>query len=80
MRDTEVDVKITDLFALSEQLFRDIIRWGQQNGEFSADFSAEDQAEHLHAVYVGIRVMTRTSIPTKKMQHIADTSIQLLTK
>jgi TetR/AcrR family transcriptional repressor of nem operon len=80
MRDTEVDIKITDLFALSEQLFRDIIRWGQQNGEFSTGFSAEDQAEHLHAVYVGIRVMTRTSIPTEKLQHIADTSIHLLTK
>ncbi|MGG4128868.1 helix-turn-helix domain-containing protein [Paenibacillus illinoisensis] len=39
-----------------------------------------DQAEHLHAVYVGIRVMTRTSIPTEKLQHIADTSIHLLTK
>ncbi|MNI29549.1 hypothetical protein D3C73_833690 [compost metagenome] len=80
MRDTEVDVKTTELFALSEQLFKDIIRWGQQNGEFSAEYSAEDQAEHLHAVYVGIRVMTRTSIPREKLQRIADVSIQLLTK
>ncbi|MGF9696636.1 TetR/AcrR family transcriptional regulator [Paenibacillus sp. MABNR03] len=80
MRDTEVDKKITDLFSLSEQLFKDIIQWGQQSGEFSAEYSAEDQAEHLHAIYVGIRVMRRTSIRKEKLQHMADVSIKLLSK
>ncbi|MGC5772618.1 TetR/AcrR family transcriptional regulator [Paenibacillus pabuli] len=80
MRDTEVDIKTTDLFSLSEQLFKDIIQWGQQSGEFSAEYSAEDQAEHLHAVYVGIRVMRRTSIRKEKLQHMADVSIKLLSK
>ncbi|MEC0128324.1 TetR/AcrR family transcriptional regulator [Paenibacillus pabuli] len=80
MRDADVDLKTTELFALSEQLFKDIIQWGQQSGEFSAEYSAEDQAEHLHAVYVGIRVMTRTSIRKEKLQHMADVSIKLLSK
>ncbi|NUU79105.1 TetR/AcrR family transcriptional regulator [Paenibacillus xylanilyticus] len=80
MRDTEVDKKTTDLFSLSEQLFKDIIQWGQQSGEFSAEYSAEDQAEHLHAIYVGIRVMRRTSIRKEKLQHMADVSIKLLSK
>ncbi|MNC23340.1 HTH-type transcriptional repressor ComR [compost metagenome] len=78
MRDAEVDVKTTELFALSEQLFKDIILWGQQDGEFSADYNADDLAEHLHAVYVGLRVMTRTSIRKEKLQRIADVSIKLL--
>ncbi|MNI64606.1 hypothetical protein D3C73_1200640 [compost metagenome] len=41
---------------------------------------AEEQAEHLHAVYVGIRVMTRTSISPEKLQRIADVSFKLLLK
>lgn len=78
MRDVEVDVKTTELFALSEQLFKDIILWGQQEGEFSSDYNADDRANHLHAVYVGLRVMTRTSIGKEKLQRIADVSIKLL--
>ncbi|WP_438495270.1 TetR/AcrR family transcriptional regulator [Paenibacillus sp. IHBB 3054] len=80
MRDTEVDLKTTELFTLSEQLFKDIILWGQQDGEFSSDYNADDLAEHLHAVYVGLRVMTRTSIRKEKLHRIADLSIKLLTK
>lgn len=80
MRDAEVDLKTTELFTLSEQLFKDIILWGQQDGEFSSDFNADDQANHLHAVYVGLRVMTRTSIRKEKLQRIADVSIKLLSK
>ncbi|KHL97034.1 TetR family transcriptional regulator [Paenibacillus sp. IHB B 3415] len=80
MRDAEVDVKTTELFALSEQLFKDIILWGQQDGEFSSDYNANDLAEHLHAVYVGLRVMTRTSIRKEKLHKIANLSIKLLSK
>ncbi|WP_310831958.1 TetR/AcrR family transcriptional regulator [Paenibacillus pedocola] len=80
MRDAEVDLKTTELFTLSEQLFKDIILWGQQDGEFSSDYNADDLAEHLHAVYVGLRVMTRTSIRKEKLHRIADFSIKLLTK
>lgn len=80
MRDAEVDVKTTELFTLSEQLFKDIILWGQQDGEFSSDYNADDLAEHLHAVYVGLRVMTRTSIRKEKLHRIANLSIKLLSK
>ncbi|GGG04515.1 TetR family transcriptional regulator [Paenibacillus albidus] len=80
MRDTEVDLKTTELFTLSEQLFKDIILRGQQDGEFSSDYNADDLAEHLHAVFVGLRVMTRTSIRKEKLHRIADLSIKLLTK
>ncbi|WP_342424008.1 TetR/AcrR family transcriptional regulator [Paenibacillus sp. FSL E2-0178] len=80
MRDAEVDVKTTELFTLSEQLFKDIILWGQQDGEFSSDYNADDLAEHLHAVYVGLRVMTRTSIRKEKLHRLANLSIKLLSK
>lgn len=80
MRDTDVDLKSTESFTLSEQLFKDIILWGQQDGEFSSDYKDDDLAEHLHSVCVGLRVMTRTSMPKEKLHRIADLSIKLLYK
>lgn len=80
MRDADVDSKLTESFTLSEQLFKDIVLWGQRNGEFTSDYDAGELAEHLHAVCVGLRVMTRTSIPKEKLHRTANISIKLLTK
>ncbi|MCR8660604.1 TetR/AcrR family transcriptional regulator [Paenibacillus endoradicis] len=80
MRDADVDSKLSESFTLSEQLFKDIILWGQQNGEFNSDCNANELAEHLHAVCVGLRVMTRTSMPKEKLNRIASFSIKLLDK
>ena len=78
MRDADVDSKSTESFARSEQLFKDIIQWGQQNGEFTSEYDAGELAEQLHAVCVGLRVMTRTSIPKEKLHRTANLSIKLL--
>ncbi|MFX3640039.1 MAG: TetR/AcrR family transcriptional regulator [Candidatus Pristimantibacillus sp.] len=80
MRDAEVDSKSTESFTLSEQMFKDIILWGQLNGEFTSDYDAGELGEHMHAVCVGLRVMTRTSIPKEKLHRTANLSIKLLTK
>lgn len=80
MRDPEVDVKSTESFKLSEQLFKDIIIWGQQNGDFNPNCNADELSEHLHAVCVGLRVMTRTSTPKEKLKRIASNSIRMLDK
>ena len=80
MRDAEVDSKSTESFTLSEQMFKDIILWGQRNGEFTSAYDAVELAEHMHAVCVGLRVMTRTSIPKEKLHRTANISIKLLTK
>ncbi|WP_449603401.1 TetR/AcrR family transcriptional regulator [Paenibacillus sp. Marseille-Q9583] len=80
MRDANVDLKSTESFTLSEKLLKDIILWGQQDEEFSLDYNADDLAEHLHSVCVGLRVMTRTSVPKEKLHRIADLSIKLLHK
>lgn len=80
MRDADVDSKSTESFTLSEQLLKDIILWGQEEGEFTADYDAGELAEHLHTVCVGLRVMTRTSIPKEKLHSIANLSIKLLDK
>ncbi|WP_336760242.1 TetR/AcrR family transcriptional regulator [Paenibacillus sp. USHLN196] len=79
MRDVDVDSKATESFTLAEQLFKDIILWGQKNGELNLDYDAGVLAEHLNVVGIGLRAMARTSIPKEKLQRTANISIELLT-
>ncbi|MFE6076695.1 TetR/AcrR family transcriptional regulator [Paenibacillus sp. NPDC057886] len=80
MRDVDVDSKATESFTLVEQLFKDIILWGQKNGELTLDYDAGVLAAHLNAVGIGLRAMARTSIPKENLQRTANISIKLLTK
>ncbi|SFE24610.1 transcriptional regulator, TetR family [Paenibacillus algorifonticola] len=80
MRDVDVDSKATESFTLAEQLFKDIILWGQENGELNLDYDASVLAEHLNVVGIGLRAMARTSIPKENLQRTANISIKLLTK
>lgn len=79
-RDTDVDTKSTLAFTATEQFLKEIIVWGQQNGEFISDYDAEELAEYLHNVWVGLRVLARTSMAKEKLQRIADISMKLLEK
>jgi len=80
MRDVDVDSKATESFTLAEQMFKDIILWGQKNEELNLDYDAGVLAEHLNVVGIGLRAMARTSIPKEKLQRTANISIKLLTK
>jgi TetR/AcrR family transcriptional repressor of nem operon len=77
-RDRSVDLKTSYVFAKSEQCLADLIKKGQQNGEFANRFEAKDLAEHLHNTLLGLRVMARTSAPKEKLYRIAEQSLDLL--
>ncbi|MDR9853677.1 TetR/AcrR family transcriptional regulator [Paenibacillus sp. VCA1] len=77
-RDAEVDSKFTKMFTVAEQQLKEIILWGQRDGEFATDCDAEELAEYLHNVWVGLRVMARTSVAKEKLRRIANTSIKFL--
>jgi TetR/AcrR family transcriptional repressor of nem operon len=77
-RDAEVDARATKAFENTEHLLKDIVVWGQQNGEFTKNVEADDLAELLHNTLVGLRVMARTSAAKEKLQRIANLSISLL--
>lgn len=79
-RDTEVDTKSTEAFTTAEQLLKEIILWGQREGDFTTNYDAEYLAEYLHNVWVGLRAMARTSVAKEKLHRIADTSMKLLEK
>lgn len=79
-RDADVDTKSTEAFTTAEQLLKEIIVWGQRDGEFTVDYEAGQLAEYLHNVGVGLRAMARTSVAKEKLYRIAHVSMKLLEK
>jgi len=77
-RDKAVNEKVIDAFSRTEELLAEVIRRGQENGEFSEGINPEDMAAFLHNAMVGMRVLVRTSMDHKKLQKIAETSMKLL--
>lgn len=80
VRDMEVDAKSRAGFAHTEQMIQEIVVRGQENGEFSTQFSAADLAGYLHNTLVGLRVMARTSAAKEQLQRIAELSQHILKK
>ncbi|MNW31302.1 HTH-type transcriptional repressor ComR [compost metagenome] len=78
VRDAAVNEKSVCAFLKVEQLLKEIILWGQKEGEFTSEYDAEELAEYLHNVGVGLRSMLRTSIPIEKLQRIANMSMRIL--
>lgn len=78
VRDADVDTKSTKAFTIAEQLLKEIILWGQRDGEFTSDYDAGELAEYMHNVLVGLRVMVRTSVAKEKLHRIANISMKLL--
>lgn len=80
LRDKEVEEKIEGAFMQTEHFLAELVRKGQQTGEFSCDYDAEVLAEILQNTLLGIRVLLRTSASKEKMHRIADFFINLLNK
>ena len=55
-RDADINNKSIEMFSTAEQLLKEIILWGQQDGEFTSEYDAGELAEYLHNVGVGLRV------------------------
>ncbi|SEM69401.1 transcriptional regulator, TetR family [Paenibacillus sp. cl141a] len=79
-RDEVVDAKAVGAFEKVEHLLVELISWGQQSGEFSDQYTAEEFAEYLHNALTGIRVMARTSVSKEKLQRIFVMTMHTLEK
>ncbi|MFF2482384.1 TetR/AcrR family transcriptional regulator [Paenibacillus sp. NPDC058071] len=79
-RDADVDSKANKLFSMAEQQLKEIIAWGQRDGEFTTDYDAEELAEYMHNALVGIRVLARTSAAKEKLHRVANLSMKFLQK
>jgi TetR/AcrR family transcriptional regulator, transcriptional repressor for nem operon len=79
-RDAVVDSKSTEAFAAAEKLLKEIIVWGQRDGQFTTEYEAGELAEYLHNAWVGLRVMARTSVTKEKLYRIAQVSLKFIDK
>lgn len=78
--DKEIKERAERTFMQTEQLFVELIRKGQQTGEFSSDYDAESLSEIFQNTLIGIRVQLRMSANKEKLHRIADFSTGLLNK
>jgi len=76
--DSEVDAKAGESFDKTEQLLTDIIRSGQENGDFKTVRNAGELAENIHNTMLGLRVLARTSAGKEKLHRIADSAMAML--
>lgn len=79
-RDEDVDARSVEAFDKIEQLLAEIVSWGQENGEFTNQYNAQELAEYLHNALTGLRVMARTSVPKEKLQRISAMTLLILEK
>jgi TetR/AcrR family transcriptional repressor of nem operon len=80
LRDKEIEEKIERTFMQTEKLLSDLVRKGQQAGEFSCDYDPEVLSEILQNTLLGIRVQLRISASKEKLHRIADFFMNLLNK
>lgn len=78
LRDKEVEEKTEEAFTQAEKLLGELIRKGQEAGEFSCSLSADALAEILHSTLLGVRVYARTSVSKEKLHGLADNFLLLL--
>lgn len=78
--DKEIKERAERTFMQTEQLFAELIRKGQQTGEFSSDYDPEGLSEIFQNTLIGIRVQLRMSTNKEKLHRIADFSMNLLNK
>lgn len=78
--DQEVLKKTEDSFRHSETFILEIIKKGQDNGEFSRKYDPEHLTEILHNALLGLRVLVKTSAAKEKMHNIANFYLDLLTE
>ena len=76
--DKEVEQKTDEAFRKEEEFIAEIVREGQEAGEFSGNYDAEILGEILHNTLLGLRVLVKTSASKEKMHRIAEFSLKFL--
>lgn len=78
--DQEVLKKTEDAFSEAEKFIAEIIKQGQENGEFSKKYDSELLGEILHTSLLGLRVLVKTSASKEKMHNISNFFLGLLSE
>ncbi|MFD2615601.1 TetR/AcrR family transcriptional regulator [Paenibacillus gansuensis] len=78
LRDPDAEMKAAESFERMENLITELIRKGQENGEFVTSRDAGELAAHFHSTMLGLRVLVRTSASKEKLHRIAENAIAVL--
>lgn len=78
--DKEVEKKTQELFMQIEDVLSEIVRQGQQTGEFSCNYPPEILGEILENTLIGIQVRLKTSVSKDKLYRIVNFFLDLLNK
>ena len=76
--DQDVLEKTENAFSHAENFIAEIIKKGQEEGEFSKEYDHELLGEILHNALLGLRVLVKTSASKEKMHNIANFYLDLL--
>jgi TetR/AcrR family transcriptional repressor of nem operon len=76
--DQEVLKKTEDAFSQAEKFITEIIKQGQENGEFSRKYDNELLGVILHNAFLGLRVLVKTSASKEKMHNVAKIFLDLI--
>lgn len=76
--DQEIDRLVTAMFNRTEDMFEELIRHGQQNGELSDDIDPVQTARFLHNNLIGLRVLIKTNYSQKELESIITLALKVL--
>lgn len=76
--DQDVLEKTENAFSYAENFIAEIIKKGQEDGEFSKEYDNELLGDILHNTLLGLRVLVKTSASKEKMHNIANFFLDLL--
>lgn len=77
--DQDVLKKTENAFSHAENFIAEIIKKGQEDGEFTPKYDNELLGEVLHNTLLGLRVLVKTSASKEKMRKIANFFLDLIT-
>jgi TetR/AcrR family transcriptional repressor of nem operon len=78
--DQDVLEKTENAFSYAENFIAEIIKKGQEDGEFSKEYDNELLGEILHNAFLGLRVLVKTSASKEKMHNVANFYLDLLSE
>ncbi|SEM86098.1 TetR/AcrR family transcriptional regulator [Terribacillus saccharophilus] len=77
LHDDQAAEKVLESFSGTELLLNKLVLRGQQSGEISKHLDAKKTSEFLHNSLVGLRVMTKTTNDTEKLNNVIDITLSV---
>jgi TetR/AcrR family transcriptional regulator, transcriptional repressor for nem operon len=78
LHDEQAANRVVESFSETELLLNNLVLRGQKSGEISKHHDAKKISEFLHNSLVGLRVMTKTTDDSEKLNNIVDISLSVL--